>query len=150
MFSLTRDWPMKSAMRLGRTLASMRASSSNACPETTRCGDFCICGFATSPPNLRARQPSTLRPSSGQALRPASGQALRLAHGQLLLSNSAPAKPFDKSQGERDNCPYADLLALRAAPLGLVKRCSAARSTASKLALERSEERRVGKECRSR
>src|SRR2546425_13057151 len=104
MFSLTRDWPMKSAMRLGRTLASMRASSSNACPETTRCGDFCICGFVTSPSNPGARQPSTLRPTSGQAL--------RLAHGQLTLSDSAPAKSLAKSQGERDKCPYADLLPL--------------------------------------
>src|SRR5712692_2152585 len=45
MFSFTRDWPMKSAMRWGRTLASMRASSSNAWPETMRCGDRCICCF---------------------------------------------------------------------------------------------------------
>ena len=45
MFSLTRDCPMKSPRRLGRTLASMRASSSVAWPETMRCGDLYIGGL---------------------------------------------------------------------------------------------------------
>ena len=36
MFSLTRFWPMYSSRRLGRTLASMRASSSQGAPETMR------------------------------------------------------------------------------------------------------------------
>src|SRR5208283_3971164 len=38
MFSLTRFWPMYSSRRLGRTLASRRASSSIAAPETMREG----------------------------------------------------------------------------------------------------------------
>src|SRR2546425_2557004 len=41
IFSLTRFWPMYSSSRFGRTLTSMRASSSYACPDTIRSG--CLC-----------------------------------------------------------------------------------------------------------
>src|SRR5580692_9963028 len=38
IFSLTRFWPMYSSRRFGRTLTSMRASSSNGAPDTIRSG----------------------------------------------------------------------------------------------------------------
>src|SRR6266436_19243 len=41
IFSLTRFWPIYSSSRFGRTLTSMRASSSYACPDTIRSG--CLC-----------------------------------------------------------------------------------------------------------
>src|SRR5438445_11392369 len=45
IFSLTRFCPMYSSSRRGRTLTSMRASSSYAAPETIRCGCPCIIRF---------------------------------------------------------------------------------------------------------
>src|SRR5262252_246153 len=78
MFSLTRFCPMYSSSRRGRTLTSMRASSSYAAPETMRCGCLgCIIRFVEA-----SAIPIYLSSPRGAAFR--SAQRLQRSPQQLL------------------------------------------------------------------
>src|SRR3990172_8433071 len=85
-FSLTRVWPMKSARRFGRTLASRRASSSYARPETTRWG-----GCVMSVPRSAVR---ALLQGAAQGLQRRAQQRLEVRLGAIA------AGIFDRGLGQ--------------------------------------------------
>src|ERR1700732_4628319 len=89
MFSLTRCCPMYSTRRFGRTLASMRASSSYAAPDTMRSwGPGAIMRFALASAMLFSALPLRLRLGerylfSRLAFTPRPGLVVPLAHSRL-------------------------------------------------------------------
>src|SRR5262245_35338206 len=66
IFSLMRSCPMKSAIRLGRTLASSRASSSNCCPERIRLGGVGIALFSGAAARALLRRTAQLLQGGAQ------------------------------------------------------------------------------------
>src|SRR5216684_1012035 len=119
MFSLTRFCPMYSSRRFGRTLTSMRASSSNACPDTIRSG--CLCGiirFAVPsaillfPPRLPIPESALVGAQHAAHLQPRLQRTTPRAQRVLLARSALVVRRGATSQNSQ-RPPRAWLLRLR-------------------------------------